>query len=275
MGDPATRADKLQGLRNAMISWGEIDADLQALLKAKLAAEYSGADGKPIVMRFRTSTNSEDLQGFPCAGCYESHQGDPAKWDSVLTAIRQAYSSAWLFRTFEERSYYQVDHKSLGMGLLVHHHFATETANGVAVTVNPFDTTGLDPAFFVNVEIGGAVSVVHMPPGVATDQFLYYFNQAGQSISYLAHSNILPAGMATVLTDSQVYQLGAALNAMEHLFYGAYGQPSNWHGVAVEFKFDPADSLGNPGNGPSTVWIKEARPYPGRGNDVNAAVSEG
>src|SRR5258708_22121094 len=98
-----------------------LDATFQTTLMAKLAADYPST-----TMRFRTSTNSEDLDGFPCAGCYESHTGDPAKWPSVLDAIRAAYASAWLFRTFEERSYYGIDHNAVGMALLVHHNRSEE-----------------------------------------------------------------------------------------------------------------------------------------------------
>ena len=42
-----------------------IDEAFQTALKAKFAADYPDA----VKMRFRTSTNSEDLDGFPCAGC--------------------------------------------------------------------------------------------------------------------------------------------------------------------------------------------------------------
>ena len=91
-------------------------------------------------MRFRSSSNSEDLPNFPCAGCYQSYHGNPATWDTVLEAMISVYASAWMFKPFEERSYYGVDQKSFGMGLLVHHHFADEIYGGVAITTNPFET---------------------------------------------------------------------------------------------------------------------------------------
>jgi hypothetical protein len=97
-------------------------------------------------LRFRTSTNSEDLDGFPCAGCYESHTGDPADWVDVLDAIRETWASIWLFRTFEERAYNGIDHSSVVMALLVHHNFPDEEANGVAITANPFDPPASSPA---------------------------------------------------------------------------------------------------------------------------------
>ena len=37
----------------------------------------------------------------------------------------------------------------VGMALLVHRSFTDEEANGVALTANPFDTTGFEPGFRV------------------------------------------------------------------------------------------------------------------------------
>jgi pyruvate,water dikinase len=51
--------------------------------------------------------------------------------------------------------YYGIDHTSVVMALLVHHNFPDEEANGVAVTANPFDPSGLQPGFYVNVQHGG------------------------------------------------------------------------------------------------------------------------
>jgi Pyruvate phosphate dikinase, AMP/ATP-binding domain len=252
--DAAVRDAELKALRDDMMI-AVIDADFQAALEAKLESDYPG-----LKMRFRTSTNSEDLDGFPCAGCYESHTGDPADWDSVLDAIRETYASAWLFRTFEERSYYGVAHDSVGMALLVHHNFAEEEANGVAVTNNPFDPSGLQPAFYVNVQLGGDVEVVAPPPGVSSDQFLYYFAQPNQPTSYIAHSSLIPQGQ-TVLDAEQVHSLGVALDAIQDRFSAAYGPAAgvtSWYGMDVEFKFDDeADPTKK-----ATLYVKQARPYP-------------
>jgi pyruvate phosphate dikinase-like enzyme len=256
--DATVRDQKLAAMRAAMLT-APVDADFQTLLKAKLAADYPGQ-----TMRFRTSTNSEDLDGFPCAGCYESHTGDPADWNSVLDAIREAYASTWLFRTFEERTYYGIVHNSVGMALLVHHNFPDEAANGVAVTNNVFDDSGLDPAFYVNVQAGGDAEVVHPPPGVTSDQFLYYFNSPNQPITYIAHSNLVTGN---VLTTKQIYSLGKALDAIHKRFSPAYGPASGnsgFYAMDCEFKFDAMGSA----DGTPVLYIKQARPYPGRGSDV-------
>ncbi len=255
--DPRVRDARLAELRAAMLT-APVNAAFQGLLKAKLAADYPGKK-----IRFRTSTNSEDLEGFPCAGCYESQTGDPADWEDLLTAVRETWSSIWLFRTFEERSYYGIDHKSVGMGLLVHPNFSNEEANGVAVTANPFDPTGLDPALYVNVQFGGSAEVVHPPPGVTTDSFLYYFTQPNQPVVYLSRSNLIAKG-ASVLTNAQVHELGVALDRIHTRFSPAYGPAAGitgWYAMDVEFKFDDVEVPGQP----AKLYVKQARPYPGRG----------
>jgi hypothetical protein len=258
VSDPSQRDAQLADFRAALMQ-APLDADFQQLLRDKLQQDFPG-----VTLRFRTSTNSEDLEGFPCAGCYESHTGDPSDWNDVLDAIRKAWSSIWLYRTFEERSYYGVDHKTVGMALLVHHHFPDEEANGVAVTNNPYDESGLEPGFFVNVQWGGDAEVVHPPAGVVSDQFLYFFSNPNQPITYLTHSNLVPDG-TTVLSTSQVHQLGIALDAIHTRFSAAYGPAAGnngWYAMDVEFKFDNDEAP----NQPAALYVKQARPYPGRGS---------
>lgn len=252
----SVRDARLAELRAAM-GKAPIDMAFQTLLKNKMNADYPGQD-----LRFRSSTNSEDLDGFPCAGCYESHTGEAADWDDVLDAIRDTWASAFLFRTYEERSYYSVDHKSVVMPLLVHPNFPEEEANGVALTANPYDPTGLQPGLYVNVQAGGDAEVVHPPPGVTSDEFIYQFDQPGQPIIYLSRSNLVEPGK-TVLTTAQIFSLGTALSAIHERFSPAYGPKAGnkgWYAMDVEFKFDDEGA----GQVPK-LYVKQARPSPGRG----------
>jgi pyruvate, water dikinase len=240
----------------AAIASGTVNAAFQERLRAKLAADYPG-----LTMRFRTSTNSEDLEGFPCAGCYESHTGDPRDWEDVLAAIRETWASVWLFRTFEERSYNGVDHKAVVMALLCHENFPDEEANGVALTANPYDPEQLQPAFYVNIQAGGQAEVVHPPPGITSDQYIHGYYDPGQPVTYLSRSNLLREG-ESVLVPEQILELGKALDLIHKRFSPAYGpQAGNrgWYAMDVEFKFD-----GGPGEVPR-LFVKQARPHPGRG----------
>lgn len=251
--DSAVREQELQQLREAMIK-APIDPDFEAALKQKLAEDYPG-----IRMRFRSSTNAEDLDGFTGAGLYISWTAeldDPER--SVIDAVRQVWASVWFFRAFEERTYRSIEHQSVGMALLVHRSFADEEANGVALTANPFDTSNVEPGFYINVQRGEG-SVVKPKPGESSDQFVYHFDFPGQPIVFIAHSNLIPEG-STVLTNVQVHELGIALDAINDYFRPVYGlDRDKWYAMDVEFKFE-----GNPCEEPM-LFVKQARPHSGWG----------
>ncbi len=252
--DPATRDAALRALHADMIA-APLDSGFVTALVAKVA-QFPGI----VKLRFRSSSNSEDLDGFPCAGCYNSYSGRTADLADLADAVKNVWADVWLFRTFEERAYYRVAHTSVGMAVLVHPNFESEEANGVAVTANPFDSSGLDPAFYVNVQFGGNFEVVAPPPGVQSDQLLYYFDQPNQPVSYLAHSSIIAAG-TTVLDATQLHDLGLALAAIRTRFSAAYGPAAGnngWYGLEVDFKFDDEAA---PGQRPA-LYVKQARPYP-------------
>jgi hypothetical protein len=249
--EPSVRDEQLADLRET-VKEAPVDSEFEALLLEKLDTDYPG-----LRMRFRSSTNAEDLDGFTGAGLYTSKSGDPNDPDrSVLDAVREVWASVWNFRAFEERSYRSIDHLAVGMAILVHESFPDEEANGVALTANPYDASGLQPGFYVNVQVGEE-SVVEPDPGVTTDQFIYHFDFPGQPTTFIAHSNLIAEG-ATVLANTQTYELGVALRAIHEFFTPVYGRDSTaWYAMDVEFKFD-----GETGEEPA-LYIKQARPHPG------------
>lgn len=252
--DPEMRDARLAALRDEM-AVAPVDQALQDVLREKMMTEFPNTP-----MRFRSSTNAEDLDGFTGAGLYTSRTGRPDDWEDVLDALRDVWASIWYFRAFEERTYRSIDHQAVGMALLVHHSFPDEEVNGVALTANPFDPSGLEPGFYVNVQLGEA-SVVEPDPGAATDQFIHHFELPGSPVVYLSHSSLVPEG-ETVLSAAQVHALGEGLAAVHRMFSPAYGPASGntgWYAMDVEFKFD-----GLPGETPELA-IKQARPHPGRG----------
>ena len=149
----------------------------QDALAAKFEADFPG-----LSMRFRSSTNTEDLDGFPCAGCYESHTGDPANgWDDVLDGDQRDLGGRVVLPDLR--------------GARVPRHRSQEVGHGTARAPQlprrrgerrrrdrePLRSGGLEPGFYVNVQSGGAAEVVHPPPGITSDQFLYYFDSPGQT----------------------------------------------------------------------------------------------
>jgi len=255
LGDAATRREMLEDLQQE-IKNAPIDPDFFALLSAKLEADYPG-----IRMRFRSSTNAEDLNGFNGAGLYDSESatlGDSS--DPVDQAVKNVWSSLWSYRAYEEREYYSIPHMDIGMAILSHHSFPDEEANGVAITANIYDTTGMEPAFYVNVQLGGE-SVVQPEAGVTSDIFLYYYDMPGQPVVYLANSSLIEDD-ETVLSSAQTYALGNALSAIHSYYYEVYGG-DGFYGMDVEFKFD--DSWDDDTTDEPQLWVKQARPYPGWG----------
>lgn len=254
--DPRVREAALSQLR-ADIRAAPLDPSFEAMVIAKLRAEYAG-----LRLKFRSSTNAEDLNGFTGAGLYTSEAGDPEDpTRPVADAIRKVWSSVWRYRAYEEREYRGIAHENVGMAVLVHRSFPAEDVNGVAITANIFDTTGAEPGYYINAQVGDT-SVVLPDPGVTSEQFVYHYDLPGQPIVYFARSSLVPAGR-TVMSRAQAAELGAALDAIHQYFAPLYGPntPDHFYGMDVEFKFNtyPEDPTR------SVLVIKQARPYPGRG----------
>lgn len=204
-------------------------------------------------MRFRSSTNVEDIEGFNGAGLYESHTGviDDSK-NTVEKAIKKVFSSLWTLRGFEERDYFKIDHNSAAMAILVHRSFPDEEANGVAITGNIY--LKLLPAYTVNVQIK-EISVVSPPQGVIADQFLFHItsNDAFENpvIEYISKSNVNNG--EPVMTNDEIVLLAKWLSAINQHFYRIFqpSVPSALFMMDVEFKLDEERKL----------CIKQARPY--------------
>lgn len=249
--DPAVRDKQLAELRADMLV-APVDPTFKALLMGKFHTEFNH-----MRMRMRSSTNAEDLEGFTGAGLYTSVSADVGDVDEVFTDIREVWSSVWYFRAFEERSYRSIDHAAVAMALLVHPAFPAEEANGVALTANPFDTSGLEPGLYVNVQKGES-SVVQPPQGVTTDQFVHFVDQPGQPVVFIARSNLVPAG-TSVLTNAQIQELGLGLVEIREFFRKTYGpppdDPTRWYAMDVEFKFEA------PAGQEPALWVKQARPH--------------
>lgn len=207
-------------------------------------------------MRFRSSTNAEDMAEFNGAGLYESHTGDPTDpGKPVADAIRKVWASLWNLRAFEERELYGIDQRRVAMGILVHRSFPDEGANGVAVTKNLYMPGYI--GYVINAQVG-EVSVVSPPSGVTPEQQIFYpfdDNLLGEpSIEQIAPSSL--TGGEPVLRPDEVLRLGQALKRVQAWFFHLFHPGESgalWYGLDVEFKFD----------GPSRrLYLKQARALP-------------
>ncbi len=246
--DGLYRKAALAELRD-LIKNSALDAAAEKKIADVIAAEY--AADQPV--RFRSSSNAEDLESFNGAGLYESKSykpGDPQK--TIANTVKEVWASLWSQAAFEEREWAKVDHSYCGMALLFHRSYPDEVekANGVAITANPFDPPpGGQAAYYVNVQ-KGAISVANPEPGITPDSFLYYKPPAGQGeMTYLSFSS--ETGGATVMEFDEIVTLVKALYTLHNHFHKIYR--SEPFGMDVEFKLIDDDRK---------LVIKQARPYP-------------
>jgi len=256
LSDPKVRAAALQKLRDEMRA-APLDPVFTKLLADKLTADY-----KDVRMRFRSSTNAEDLDGFTGAGPYDSQTYDPANdKKNMVDAVRKVWASLWNLRAFEERSWRGIDHLGVGMALLCHRGFPAEDSNGVALTNNIFNQT--EPAFYINAQLGD-VPVVRPPGGELPDALLYYYAYANQPVVWLGHSSLMPEG-EHVLSAEQLWTLGEGLDAVHKAFAKHYSKAGQFYAMDVEWKFNT-----DPGDTTSRLWIKQARPHGGWSESTGA-----
>jgi hypothetical protein len=225
--DPAVREAWLSALESAIRHQGVLAPDV----RAAIAAQIEGVFGDPAAMvRFRSSSNVEDGVEFNGAGLYASESGcaldlpgddgesacDPgAKARPLDAAVKAVWASLWRFGAFEEREYYQIDHRRAAMGILVSTRYDVERANGVAFTGNPL--AAKDDRYAVNVQLGD-VDVVDAPPGVVAElDYLTVSSGEVTAIERATPSSLVPAG-ARVLSDDQLRELGAVMAAVAAVY---------------------------------------------------------
>ena len=236
-----TQESELKKLRKA-IKKGETPGWINVALTEMHASFPEGTS-----LRYRSSTNNEDLPGFSGAGLYDSKTQHPEETveDGIAKSLKQVYASLWNFRAFTEREFYRIDHMATAMGVLVHPNFSDELANGVAVSFDPI--RGTDGSYYVNTQIGE--DLVTNPDAHSVPEEIL-LNRDG-TYSILATSNQIELGQL-LMSDSQMDQLRRHLevvhNEFEHLYGVEFDEP---FAVEIEFKITSDNILS----------IKQARPW--------------
>lgn len=242
--EPVKKAALLAEMRQAILNT-ELDTMLLRMVEEKIC-EISPSTR----MRFRSSTNAEDIKGFNGAGLYASKTGivgDERK--SVDLAIKTVWASVWADRAFQEREYFKIEQASVAMGVLVHRSFPDEYANGVCITSNLYRKTG--SGFIFNVQLG-ETSIVKPPPGVNCDQFLCYsdspfeFYVEKEIIEYISYSSL--NDLEPILSKEEIVKLTQYFSKLEKHFLSAYSGESKITEAAlsdfsldIEFKYDKPD----------------------------------
>ena len=239
--DYDTKVEKLKKLRKK-IKKGETPDWIDAALTEMHTSFPEGQS-----LRYRSSTNNEDLPNFSGAGLYDSKTQHPEETeeDGVSKSLKQVYASLWNFRAFIERDFYRIDHMEAAMGVLVHPNYSDELVNGVAVSFDP--AYGAEGAHYVNSQVGEDLVTNPDAHSVPEELLLY----ADATYTVIALSNQVPAGQL-LMTDEQLGQLRRHLATIHERFVGLHNVgDNNPFAMEIEFKIT-SDNL---------LAIKQARPW--------------
>ena len=198
-------------------------------------------------LRYRSSTNNEDLPGFSGAGLYDSktQHPDETEEDGIAKSLKQVYASLWNFRAFTEREFYRVDHLAAAMGVLVHPNYSDELANSVAVSFDPIRMRY--GSYYVNTQVGEDL-VTNPDAHSAPEEILLH---RGGEYTVLATSNQMQRGQL-LMSDAQMDQLRRHLELIHDEFAKLYGvEADEPFAMEIEFKITSDDILS----------IKQARPW--------------
>ena len=239
--DFEAQEDELKKLRKA-IKDAETPAWITTALTAMHATFPAGTS-----LRYRSSTNNEDLPGFNGAGLYDSktQHPDETEEDGISKSLKQVYASLWNFRAFAERDFHRIDHRAAAMGVLVHPNYSDELVNGVAVSFDP--AYGTDGSYYVNSQIGE--DLVTNPDALSVPEEILLYQHGVHTV--VAISNQVPPGQL-LMSDDQLEQLRDHLTVIHEQFAVLYnpatGEP---FAMEIEFKITSANILA----------IKQARPW--------------
>ena len=173
-------------------------------------------------LRYRSSTNNEDLPNFSGAGLYDSKTQDPEETeeDGIDKSLKGVFASLWNFRAFVERDFYRIDHKKTAMGILVHPNYTDEWVNGVAVSFDPL--YGKAGHHYVNSQVGE--DLVTNPEAYSLPEELLL--KPDGSYTILHYSNQVES-VQLLMSDSQMRQLRRHLDSIHDHFEGLYDPAMN------------------------------------------------
>jgi hypothetical protein len=249
--DPAFRADPemhAQGLAQVRdkILAQPVDPALASEVSQAVATRFGNAK-----VRFRSSSNTEDLATFNGAGLHTSTSADiDGSSTSVENALRIVWSSLWNTRAYDERDFGNVDQSLAAMAVLVHVAWQSEAAQGVAISRNAVHATRADQ-YYINAQIGEA-SVTNPAPGVTADEMVYTPPPRTPQADYRSHSSLSPG--KNVLTFQEVQNLGCALGAIHDHFQPLVDPngANRLYAMQIEWKLIGAERR---------LLVKQARPY--------------
>jgi hypothetical protein len=126
-------------------------------------------------IRFRSSTNAEDLPQFNGAGLYNSEGFNTQDNDQKMEKqILDVFASLWNEEAFLEREAFGIDHQKVGMAVLITEAFVSEAANGVVLVMPDGDAV---PSILVNAQPDDN-EVANPKAGTVPESFLMHTTNA-------------------------------------------------------------------------------------------------
>jgi hypothetical protein len=303
--DRAYLTQQLKALRDA-IKAGELPSALASELRAA-AIDALGAGAITQRLRFRSSTNAEDLEALSGAGLYDSKSGciaddedddalgpsrclsdeDAAYYQAALEAtqaeladhpertwlsariadyqqelseeksaaeaLAKVWASLWTLRAFEERAYYDLDHRDVYMGIAVNPAFVGEQLDAVVVTNVAAGDSGAR-VYRVVTQVA-EVGVVRPDDPTAVPETLVFqrgADDALESLEVLVRSSFATRAQDSLWSMAQLEELAAALYLIQDRFEADVYPETRPLALDLELK------LTREGH----ISIKQARPYP-------------
>ncbi len=191
-------------------------------------------------MRFRSSTNAEDREGFSGAGIYTSKTGELGNPNKPINqAILKVWASLWSYNAFMEREAFNLDHSTVAMGILVHRSFPDEAVNGVAITSNLYRNDYL--GFVVNAQLGDE-SVVQPDGGVQCDEFICYpdetvsvYGRQEAGIDIINYSSLNNEQL--VMSEEEIQQLANTLELIKRRYARTHYTKKTYFNLALDLEF--------------------------------------
>lgn len=229
-------------------------------------------------LRFRSSTNCEDLPKFNGAGLYLSQGCKVEQYGKryidqrlVWEKLKKVLASLWLDKAYYERAYFRVDHTNAAMAIQINPAFSNywlgmpsleEWANGVAVYQ---ENKGV-PSYNISSQIGVA-AVTNPVDGELSESFILRSNQVNvKQLSRVAGKTnyifVQPDGELVHSLSSEGQILSELKWSLQTIFEALvlqnsnpeYSNPDNY-AIDIEYKI-----MWNPMTKIKKLFIKQARP---------------
>jgi len=220
-----------------LIEHTPVDPAFGALLDGRVSELFGTAK-----VKIRSSTNSEDLPNFSGAGLYDSYGAHATGSTAASVVVAKVFASVWNFRAFEERAFWNIDHRAVRMGCAINQAFADELANGVLITENIADPK--IAGMYVNVQKGE--EAVTNPTGGALPEIFSILSDTGYDVARQRFSSLSPG--TPLLSGAEIASLFQAADVARQHFSRLYGRAVIQD---IEFQLTP-DHL---------IVFKQARPY--------------